>query len=137
MGRTISAILLALLLAACGGAADVSDAPVSQPPIKGGDADGILQIAQGIADGPGISIEEAIGQAGTGPLLINGSLFVDPDGTVLLCSAIAESFPPQCGGTRLSVRGLDLESMPDLQEANGVRWAEQVQLLGTVVLIET
>ena len=96
-----------------------------------GDVDGILTIAQGTASGPGISIDEAIGNAGAEPLLVNGALFIDPDGAVLLCNAIAESFPPQCGGTRLEIRGLDLASVPDLEEANGARWAEQVQLLGT------
>ena len=135
MSRTLSALLLAFVLAACAGTVGDSDDPTSEPPPKG-NADGILQIEPGTASGPGISIDEALGQAGIGPLLINGALFVDPDGTVLLCSAIAESFPPQCGGSRLLVRGLDPASVPDLQEANGVRWAEQVQLLGTVALIE-
>ena len=63
---------------------------------------------------------------------MNGSLFVDAEGTVLLCSAIAESFPPQCGGSRLVVDGLDLDVLADVQEANGVRWVDQLQLLGLV-----
>jgi hypothetical protein len=140
MNRLIGMTLLLALLAAC---ALGSDAPSSHPGAiatdpggAGRDADGILTIAPGTADGPGISIEEAIGNAGGRPLLINGALFVDPEGRVLLCDAIAESFPPQCGGMRLEVRGLDLTSLPDLQEENGVRWAERVQLLGTVTLIE-
>lgn len=132
MKRIASLTLLIVLLAACtsnGG---------GSPPSSGGarDGDGILQIAQGIADGPGISIEEAIGNSGGEPLLINGALFVDPAGRVLLCDAIAESFPPQCGGLRLEVRGLDIDSLSGLEQANGVRWAEQVQLLGTITLIE-
>lgn len=105
----------------------------SEPPIAGANADGILQTEPGSAGGPGISIDDAIAQTGAGPVLVNGSLIVNPDGTILLCSAMAESYPPQCGGTRLEVRGLDLSSIPDLQEANGVRWADQaVQLFGTV-----
>ncbi|MGH2357457.1 MAG: hypothetical protein ACRDGJ_05515 [Candidatus Limnocylindria bacterium] len=108
----------------------------SEPPVAGGDSDGILQIEPGSAGGPGISIDEALAQAGIGPLLVNGSLFVGADGTVLLCSALAESYPPQCGGSRLEVRGLDPASIPDLQEANGVRWADAVQLFGTVSLVE-
>lgn len=137
MSRTLSALLVAFLLAACAGTAGDSDDPTSEPPPKG-NADGILQIEPGTASGPGISIDEALGQAGTltGPLLVNGALFIAPDGTVLLCSAIAESFPPQCGGSRLLVRGLDPATVPDLQEANGVRWAEQVQLLGTIARVE-
>jgi len=69
-------------------------------------------------------------------VLVTGALFVDADGSVRLCDAIAESFPPQCGGSRLLVRGLDPATVPDLQEANGVRWAEQVQLLGTIARVE-
>jgi hypothetical protein len=135
MKRTI-ALAITLLLAAC---TSTGDAPsTSGPSGTGADADGILNIASGsTAVGPGISIDEAIGGGGGGePLLINGALVVDPDGRVLLCEALAESFPPQCGGARLEVRGLDLDSLPDLQEGNEVRWAEQVQLLGTVTLIE-
>jgi hypothetical protein len=65
-------------------------------------------------------------------VLVNGSLFIDPDGVVRLCSAIAESFPPQCGGERLRVIGLDPSSVPDLEEENGVRWAEHAQVYGVV-----
>lgn len=138
MTRIIGLVSILVLLAAC---ASTGDAPsTSGPGGSGGqggtDADGILNIAPGTAGGPGISIEEAIGNGGGEPLLVNGALVVDPDGRVLLCDALAESFPPQCGGARLEVRGLDVDSLPDLQEGNGVRWAEQVQLLGTVTLIE-
>jgi len=63
-------------------------------------------------------------------VLVNGSLFVDPDGVVLLCDAIAESYPPQCGGERIEVVGLGLNDF-EFQRASGVRWAEQVQVAGT------
>ena len=134
MKRTIALAFTLALLAAC---ASNGDAPSTNGPRgPGGDADGILNITAGTATGPGIGIEEAIGNGGGEPLLITGALVVDPDGRVLLCEALAESFPPQCGGARLEVRGLDLTSLPDLEEGNGVRWAEQVQLLGTVTLVE-
>ena len=140
MKRLTSLTLLVVLLAACASTGDATSTdpgtPGSGPGGAGGDADGILTISPGSAGGPGVSIEEAIGNGGGEPLLVNGALFVDPNGRVLLCDAIAESFPPQCGGTRLEVRGLDLASLPDLEQANGVRWAEQVQLLGNVTLIE-
>jgi hypothetical protein len=134
MQRLTSLALLVLLATAC---ASPADSPTTTPNPDGtADADGILTIAPGTAGGPGITIAEALGTGGGQPLLVNGALFVDQDGGVLLCDAIAESFPPQCGGLRLAVRGLDLGSLPDLEEANGVRWAEQVQLLGTVTLVE-
>lgn len=128
-------LALAGVLVACG-----ADTPTTADPIvtpgPGRAADGVINVTLGQATGPGISIADAVNQAGQEPLLVNGSLFVDPDGTVLLCDAIAESFPPQCGGTRFEVRGLDVDSVPDLEEANGVRWAEGAQVLGTVALVE-
>ena len=135
MKRIISLVAVLVLLAACASTGDL--------PSNGGaggtgaDTSAILNIAAGrTAVGPGIGVEEAIGNGGGEPLLVNGALVVDADGRAFLCEALAESFPPQCGGARLEVRGLDLASLPELEEGNGVRWAEQVQLLGTVTLIE-
>lgn len=140
MKRLASMTLLLALLAGCASTGDApSTVPGStgtDPSGAGRDADGILTIEPGSAGGPGISIEEAVGNGGGEPLLVNGALVVDPDGRVLLCDALAESFPPQCGGARIEVRGLEVESVPDLQQGNGVRWAEHVQLLGTVTLVE-
>lgn len=134
--RLLLMVALGAVLTACGADAPTTDDPIVDPG-PGRAADGIITVTLGQATGPGISIADAVNQAGgQDPLLVNGTLFVDPDGTVQLCDAIAESFPPQCGGTRLEVRGLDLAGVPDLQEANGVRWAEGAQILGTVTLIE-
>ena len=124
--------IIALVLAAC--ASTGGDEPVTEQPTtdEGPAADGVLVIQPGAtASGPGISIAEALDHVGGEPVLVNGSLFIDPDGGVLLCDAIAESFPPQCGGVRLEVRGLDPAGQL-LEEANGVRWAESVQLLGRI-----
>lgn len=133
-------VALAGVLTSCAADAPATNDPATNDPSAtpgpGRAADGILTITAGSASGPGISIADAVNRAGQEPLLVNGALFVDPDGTVLLCDAMAESFPPQCGGTRLEVHDLDLAGMPDLQEANGVRWAEQAQILGTVTLVE-
>ena len=137
--RLIASAILAVILVGCATAVG-SPAPSARAPLPGGseppampdDVHGTLEIMDGSAGGPGITIDEAIGQGGAEPLLVNGALLIDPAGTVRLCSLMAESFPPQCGGTRLQVVGLDIGSLPDLQEANGVRWADQVQLFGTV-----
>jgi hypothetical protein len=134
-GRTMALVIL-IALAACNLAGpDMPTDPDDTPePVPSAAADAVLIIAPDAAvDGPGISVPEAIASAGdVGEVLVNGNLFIDPGGTVRLCDAIAESFPPQCGGARLEVRGLDLEGVPQLQEANGVRWAEGIQLFGRV-----
>ena len=108
--------------------ADASESPPAE-------ADAVLHIdATGSAGGPGISVQEALESELDQPLLINGSVFIDADGNALLCDAIAESFPPQCAGARLAVEGLSIEMLAPgvLQEEGEVRWAEQVQLFGTV-----
>ena len=85
----------------------------------------------GTATGPGISVREALDSDFDTPVLVNGALFVSA-GQVRLCSAIAESFPPQCGGDRIEVEGLELATIDGLQAEGGTSWAESVQLLGNV-----
>jgi hypothetical protein len=123
-----------LLVAACTPAGDDPvDNDGSPPPSAGGGGQApVLVIVEGEAGEVAISVAEALGHQPTDDIVaVSGALFVGPDGSVLLCDVIAESFPPQCGGARIGVEGLDLGSL-ELQEANGVRWAERVTLLGSV-----
>lgn len=88
--------------------------------------------APGSALGPGISVEEALSYRGDQPILVNGYLFVDSDGTTVLASAAAESYPPQPAGAVIPVTGLDLTQF-DLSQEGAVRWTKkQVQILGVV-----
>jgi hypothetical protein len=126
-------LALVVLLAACAQAGDdpidSSDSPSAN---SAGATASVLVIADGEPSGAGMSVADALGHQATDDLVVvAGALFVDATGGVLLCDAIAESFPPQCGGDRIAVEGLDLDSL-DLEEANGVRWAEAVTLLGSV-----
>lgn len=87
----------------------------------------------GSATGPGISVQEAIQSDLSDPLLVNGYLFVDPEGEMTLAELLAESFPPQPAGATLRVQGLDLSEVEDLETAQGVSWTQDyIQLLGTV-----
>src|SRR5688500_10182167 len=126
MKRLTSLALVVVLLAACA-APGASDDPTDG-------AVPVLVIADGAhGDGPGLIVAEALTHGPTDDLVtVTGALFVDADGTVRLCDAIAESFPPQCGGDRIVVTGLDLADIPDLQDENGVRWAESATLFGSV-----
>ena len=86
----------------------------------------------GIAAGPGISIEEALATELDEMLLVNGNLLAD-GGEVRLCSALAESFPPQCGGASLQVEGVELEEVDGLVTEGDVSWTDRpIQLLGIV-----
>jgi hypothetical protein len=83
-------------------------------------------------DGPGISIEEALSADSGDELLVNGNLLAQ-NGEVRLCSALAESFPPQCGGASLVVEGLELDEVEGLVTEGEVSWTDRpIQLLGTV-----
>lgn len=122
-----AAIILATALAGCAdaGAPPASTAPSREP---------VLVIADGEPDvGSGLSVAQALTHQATDDLVtVSGTLFVQADGTVLLCDAIAESFPPQCGGDRMLVQGLDLDTIADLQTEGDVSWAEGVTLFGSV-----
>jgi hypothetical protein len=119
--------LVVVLVAGCSAAPPPSStAPAGDPVLV------ITQANGGVGD-DGMSVAEALTHQATDDLVIvKGALFVDADGTVRLCDAIAESFPPQCGGARIDVQGLDLAEVADLQAANGVQWAESVVLFGSV-----
>ncbi len=113
--------LAALLVIACGG--DDIDSTDNGP-------------SAGL--GPGISIGDAIASDLDGPLLINGFLVIqggehdDPE-EVRICEALAESFPPQCGGRFLVVEGLDLKSIEGLMSEGAVSWTDAfVQVLGKI-----
>ena len=127
MKRLTSLTLLIVLLAACA----AQDTPPASSPSGGAP---VLVIADGApGDGPGLTVAEALTHGPTDDLVtVTGALFVDADGTVRLCDAIAESFPPQCGGDRIVVEGLDLDDIDDIQEENDVRWSESITLFGSV-----
>jgi hypothetical protein len=123
-------LLVLALGAGCAADADASDPASSAPPAAG---EPRLVIAEGPISEPGMSVAEALGHQATDDLVtVTGALFVDADGTVRLCDAIAESFPPQCGGDRIVVVGLDLAAVGDLQTEVEVSWAENVTLFGSV-----
>jgi hypothetical protein len=114
--------LAVLALAACGGDKEVEPQPQpAQPPATAG-----------IGMGPGISIDEAIASDLEGALLVNGNLLAQGE-EIRFCSALAESFPPQCAGSQLRVEGLKLEEVDGLVSEGEVAWTDRpIQLLGTV-----
>jgi hypothetical protein len=115
----LAALLAAVALTACGGDDDSA---------AGDDT----STASTVPVGPGISIEEALGTDSDEPLLVNGNLLV-VNGEPRLCSALAESFPPQCGGASLLITGLDLSQIDGLIVEGDVMWTDRpIQLAGVV-----
>jgi hypothetical protein len=119
----IATLAAAAALAGCGG----EDTPVGDP----GTGSTVPQTS-GLGAGPGISIDEALASDSDEMLLVNGNLLAQ-GGDVRLCSALAESFPPQCGGPSLIVDGLKLEEVDGLVTEGDVAWTDRpIQLLGVV-----
>ena len=82
--------------------------------------------------GPGKSIRDVFVSNLQGPLIVRGLLHVN-DGEVRMCETLAESFPPQCGGRFLLVKGLDVEATTGLKTEGSVSWSDQqVEIQGTV-----
>lgn len=75
-------------------------------------------------DGDVLSVAEALEHEGRDAVTVEGMLLADQNGTYL-CSALAESFPPQCGAPALTVSGLSLTSLDGVSEEGQVRWREQ------------
>jgi hypothetical protein len=115
-----------LFLVGCSAPGATADPPTGDAPV--------LVIADGRPDdSAALSVAEALTHGPTDDLVtVTGALFVDPDGTVRLCDAIAESFPPQCGGERIAVEGLDLDTIGNLETEGELSWAEGVTLFGSV-----
>lgn len=62
-----------------------------------------------------------------GSFVVTRYLFVDAGGDAELCEAIAESYPPQCGGESIGVTG-DLSAV-DLTSDQGLSWSDLPVLL--------
>jgi hypothetical protein len=123
----IATLAAAAALAACGGEED--DAPAA-----GGTSSGAAAPqSSGLGAGPAVSIDEALASGSDEMQLVAGNLLAQ-GGEVRLCSALAESFPPQCGGASLHVVGLKLEEVDGLITEGDVGWTDRpIELLGVVV----
>jgi hypothetical protein len=119
----------AAALAGCGG----DDAPADDAAPAAGAATGsTVPQTSGLGAGPPVSIDAALASGSSEPQLVAGNLLVQ-DGEARLCSALAESFPPQCGGASLHVEGLKLEEVDGLITEGDVSWTDRpIELLGVV-----
>lgn len=68
-----------------------------------------------------------------GPVAVAGFLIAAGD-EIKICEALAESFPPQCGGAFVPVTSLDLVDPDDIQSSGDVRWTDYtVTIFGEMV----
>lgn len=129
MRLRIIASLLMVVAAACGSGDDpsVGAGDTTQPPVDGGDA------ATGApVPGGALTVAEARATSLDDVLAVRGFIVVRDDDR-FLCDALAESFPPQCGGERLRLEGLDLEQVDELRTEGPTSWTEDpVTVVGHV-----
>ncbi len=80
-----------------------------------------------------MSVSEVLSGEVAGAAAVKGFLVVDAGGA-RLCEALAESYPPQCGGEALPITNYEEFLGVPLQEAQGVTWTDDVvSLLGLIV----
>ena len=83
------------------------------------------------SDSPSTSeIAQALEAAEGSEVTVSGHLIADGGGNARLCSELAESLPPQCGGDRINLLGFDASSVPDSKtpqrpsEIQTARWTD-------------
>jgi len=117
----------------------IDDSSGSQSPDV--DTGGGAVISGSVTLESGLTIEEALGSDVAGIVAVRGYLFDDGTG-LRLCSVLAESFPPQCGGASMPVEGFGFDRISGLaddelvrvEQSGGVTWTDgPVTLFGEVV----
>jgi hypothetical protein len=68
---------------------------------------------------PVLSVEQVVGDGFQGLVTVVGHLVASADAPVRICSALMESFPPQCASPSLVVAGFDFESLPGWSATGG------------------
>jgi hypothetical protein len=121
------------------GVPDCNDTVVlgeDEPPVADSDSEPVT--STGVLVNGGLTVDEALATDATRTLAVQG--FLVADGTdIRLCSALAESFPPQCGGTSIvldaaSVDELVYDDETPFSSDQGVTWTDvTITLLGEIV----
>ncbi len=113
------------------GEPECNDTPGDLPP-PGDIADEPLTPSPAVVDG-GLTVSEALATDAKGVIAVQGFLLV-ADGTSLLCDALAESYPPQCGEASIEITGYEEALGAPITSAQGVSWTEElVGFLGEIV----
>jgi hypothetical protein len=105
--------------------------------------DGVFVFVPAVIDCPGgcptSSVSQALAEPGTPgtPLLVDGAVFIEPDGSAWLCERLTGDSPPSCDGASLRFENVDLYA-PSLeangvQELDGFRWLDDVTIPGEVM----
>jgi hypothetical protein len=120
------------MLTACGGGAVDGGAASEDPTSAAAGDDGGTSAIGAAGPNGGLTVQEALDSDLEGPLLVLGSYLHEEGQDPKLCTAIMESYPPQCGEPSLVVEGLNEDEIDGLQSGGSTTWTDQTQILGTV-----
>jgi hypothetical protein len=79
----------------------------------------------GAPSGRVITVDQLVARSSDTSVTVRGLLVVS-NGSIRLCAAVLESYPPQCGEPSVELVGLDLASIDGLTTANAVTWKEDM-----------
>lgn len=83
--------------------------------------------------GNGLSISDALSTDAAGPLMVRG-YYVDSGSGPMLCEALAESFPPQCGGASIPLGDLSAVDPDSIQTERSTSWSDDALfVLGEII----
>jgi len=103
----IGVAALMVIALACANGAEPDEAPTPASPTAGGTT------PTDSSPPPVTEISQALEAAEGSEVTVSGHLIADSDGNTRLCSVLAESLPPQCGGDRINLLGFDASSVPN------------------------
>ncbi len=84
-----------------------------------------------VTAGDAITVDQTVGM-GDGDVVVRGFL-IDSGAGARLCAAVAESFPPQCGGEALDVSDVDVATVSGATSEGDVVWVDDVIVTGTLM----
>ena len=78
-------------------------------------------------------VEEAVARGARGDIRLSGFLVGRMEGEMRLCAEVLQSYPPQCGGSSVVVRGLGRGDLAKLRSDQGGLWSDgEVELAGSL-----
>ena len=105
----------------CDDTGDMVTPPIPLEDVEPGDG----VVSGGMTTDGGLTVSDALAGGADGIIAVQGFLLDDGSGA-RLCEALAESYPPQCGGTFVPVSNYEEVLGVPLQSAQGVTWTDEV-----------
>jgi hypothetical protein len=110
---------------------DPQDLPSGDDEPTVGDGGGV--ISDGMTVDGGLQVSDALAGDALGIIAVQGFL-VDSGTGAKLCEALAESFPPQCGGASIPVTGYEEVIDVPLNSNQNTTWTDEVvTLFGEII----